>query len=343
MEHMKEIFDNPFRVLGAVPEDDRRRLIELSDEASLLGEDNAEDSLNQLLNSQRRLDAEISWFPGCTSDQTEAILAYPDAKEPAPYPQLPEGSALAAFNAAHVLLETWQVSDVGSAVALCKSLAGLDAKINTEALMEQINAGREKAGFQLITDVSDVRYRLDNLRHSVSQRLLERMEQVKGCALTDMMNRVADVYKDAGSNLSEVLVSAYELKIHEQAERMQDEIVSDCKSALNQGAEYQRKTYVNKVLRNLKEWHKITAPVRRVNAQKGLAGDDARKIFHEVREMAVNLQNKFNMTDDCFSLTRELHTTFSDVPGAREMLDKDLDALNKIRQQMAALRQAFNR
>lgn len=338
MEFLNTIYENPFRILGASPLDDRRRLITLADEASLLGVENAEEALNLLLNAQKRLEAEINWFPSTPAAQAEAVLSYPDNPNPAPYPQIESPSALALFNACRVLLESWKITDLESAAALCKSLALVDCAIQPDALMQEINRDREKAGFPPLTDSADLSYRLDGLRHSAAQRIMDRIGESSAIRDTAMMGHLARMYKIHRSPLIEIMMSIHELKISDQRQNLMDEMIrlSSGLSALPSDA--QRQQSVNTLLSKLNAWHNLTQPIRALQTEKGLVGDDSRKLFHDIRETAVALHNTHHMIDACYNIIKALQNVFWDVPGAQEMLTKDIALLEPMRRQMEALR-----
>jgi len=60
-----DLLQNPFSILNACPRDNRRRIMELADERSLLL-DSSEcmEARSILTNPRKRLSAEISWLPG---------------------------------------------------------------------------------------------------------------------------------------------------------------------------------------------------------------------------------------------------------------------------------------
>lgn len=340
MEFLKSILENPFRVLGASPLDDRRRLVALGDEAALLGEENAEEAMNTLLNAQKRLEAEINWFPNTPAAQAEAVINYPNAEQPAPYPELGSECALAQFNACRVMLETWPVTDANNAFALCKSMINADSNIRIDQLLQEINRDREKAGFQPLADTSDLSYRLDALRHSAAQRIMDRIQEIPNIKLAPLMINVANLFKYTPSPLIEIMIGVYELKINDELQKLQADLIGQSNSILQVTMISIIKTTADSIRTNLEKWHSLTEPIRTLHFHKGIVSDDSRRIYHDVREAAVGIFNKHTQFDPCYNIIKSLSKVFEKVPDMSATLKKDLAQLDTIR--MRAMMQQFN-
>ena len=69
------LIENPFYLLKASPKDNRKKLLELADEAAFdMDSIKANESRSILSNPRKRLEAEISFFPGCTNIQNKKIF-----------------------------------------------------------------------------------------------------------------------------------------------------------------------------------------------------------------------------------------------------------------------------
>ena len=60
---------NPFAVLGASTTDDMHRLLQLTEDAQLFGDDDAEAAFAALTHTMHRLDAEMRWLPGAPAGE----------------------------------------------------------------------------------------------------------------------------------------------------------------------------------------------------------------------------------------------------------------------------------
>ena len=70
-----DLLKNPFHILGATPQDNRRRIMELAEEKSLLSDtDECMTAKSILINPRRRISAEVAWLPGINQILTNGFL-----------------------------------------------------------------------------------------------------------------------------------------------------------------------------------------------------------------------------------------------------------------------------
>ena len=70
-----DLIENPFFILKASPQDDRKKLIELADEATLKGDPDLVNRARLILNNPRkRLAAEISWLPTVEAQLIDELI-----------------------------------------------------------------------------------------------------------------------------------------------------------------------------------------------------------------------------------------------------------------------------
>lgn len=139
--------------------------------------------------------------------------------------------------------------------------------------------------------------------------------------------------------LIELLINGYELKVKEKCEKLKEEILSKANSVTANRIMAPQTLFINSILTMLKDWFQLTAPMRHIQREKGMTDNDAGRLFHDVREMAVEIQNKHNMTNECASVINVLSELFKDLPGAKELLDADKATIRKIEMaRMAAQR-----
>ena len=70
-----DLLQNPFHILRATTTDDRHRIMELAQEASLLSDTNeCKQAREILIHPSKRIAAEISWLPGVTTDKARQIV-----------------------------------------------------------------------------------------------------------------------------------------------------------------------------------------------------------------------------------------------------------------------------
>ncbi|MBP3655162.1 MAG: hypothetical protein J6K32_00525 [Clostridia bacterium] len=335
---LKSIHENPFRTLGASTDDERRRLIALADEAALFGTEGAEAALTALLNSQRRLDAEMSWFPGVGSERAEALLAYGDSAEPAPFPPLDGMGALARLNACRVLLEAWELPNAAAGYALCASIAIASDEATAERIMAEINDSRRRAGMQLLTDIADIADRLAALRRAVVHRLLERLDAMPGAQTCGVIALVARHYDKTRSPMLDALVGEYELRHQDESGRLAEAVAAAC-GRLAATMEYHACMVLHReVMAALQQWHTVTEPVRRIQLVKGYESPGTVKVFQVMHQYVIDMQNQHRVLTCSIEAANEMKKVFFDLPRATPVVDDLIRQLEEIRQkQMTAM------
>ena len=168
-----KLTENAFAVLGAMPGDDRLVLNEKADEAALLGGEDAEAALNQLMQMNRRISAELSWLPASTADAADSFLAYARALSEGQSAKIPPldglGTALAQANALSALFEIWPAEDADMFMGLCRALDRILSQVTAEETLQAINADRMAGGWETIPDVLTLSAPLnDRLRELLS-------------------------------------------------------------------------------------------------------------------------------------------------------------------------------
>lgn len=71
-----DLLQNPFHILNASPRDNRRRIMKLADERSLLLDSNeCMEARSELTNPRKRLSAEAAWLPGIGPKRAGEVLS----------------------------------------------------------------------------------------------------------------------------------------------------------------------------------------------------------------------------------------------------------------------------
>jgi hypothetical protein len=71
------LFDSPFYILGAVPQDNRHKIAALAEEKALFSDaERVSEARSVLTTPSKRLSAEIRWFPGLNAEEISEVAAY---------------------------------------------------------------------------------------------------------------------------------------------------------------------------------------------------------------------------------------------------------------------------
>lgn len=322
---------NPFFVLGASTTDDMHRLAQLADEAQLFGDDGAEAAFAALTHTMHRLDAEVRWLPGAPGAAAQTIAAYVRKKEPSAYPDLSGMPALAQLNACRALLETWEIDDRESALALCRSLSVLWSGISAQEVMDLLNADRSAASLPLIVDVKDVYDRLDGLCAEIVGDLHSRIEAA-GVNLCDVMEDAARCYGKARGRLLEAMIQAYALTADGEKKRLEERMDTLCQQMIKAGNMLECSRMKKDLLHVMDQWQRVTCPLRLLAQAKGKRDAQVRLIYDKLYVAASHMNNQYRLHRDCAQILRRCDDMFFDLPDVKEHLHKNLSiAENAVR------------
>lgn len=326
---MNKIYENPFRVLGVLPSDDRAKLNTLAREAFQANDQSALDALNHLLNPLDRLEAEMNWFPGMDADRIQAVFAFAQSETAQPCPELP-GAGLATCNAGRILLRKWKAHDMDSTMALCKSYAALDAGLNARGVMNELNADRLRGGHQPIEDINDVAARLQSLRTDMLAEILQRVKEAEGNFNRDALALRWAQACAAGEPLLRDLLDAY---IRENEDRLKQETraVLDCIAEIKASNSVGHcQTQVMKLCRALDTWNTATSPERELLRQQGKLTQDHADVVNGSFQALNHVIERFRLARESLDLMRAMKRAFWSLPDVVKNLDESIHKLQSM-------------
>ena len=284
--------DNAFAVLGARPADNRMTLNEKADEAALFGGGEMEDALNQLMQLNRRLSAELAWFPGASDQAADAFLEYAKALKEGRAAAVPPveglGTALAQANGLAALFEIWPVDDSAMLEALCRALDSILGQVTAQEAFEAVNQDRRRGGWEPVPDVMSLVEPLNgHLRELCApvRKVAERME-LKALAGT-ILKLLASAGFDVQGSVVQTLLDSYTMRVHERAETGKQKLLERIERLSK--ANSVSKAQLSETADLVNEWCDLTVPLRKI---PGSYRDDARAIGFGMREVVVNYVNK---------------------------------------------------
>lgn len=309
--------DNPFAVLGVSPADDRHTLVDRADEAALLKGAAVDDALNALMQMNKRIAAELRWFPGTDPDTAAAFLEYEKkiaAGEPAKLPPLDGlGSPLAQANALAAFFEVWPASLPEYTVGLCRSLNMILNEITVGDILRTINQDREKGGWELIPDELTLAGPLEDRLRELSRLVEPHLGHLKGDAERKqvLQKLYAHTDFDTRGSVGKAVLDFFMLSIHDREEALRGPIMEQ-EEKLKQG------TVTVKELDELKKkitgWAELVSPMW---LYPGMMNQAAKDIGLGMRECIVRYFNnasaesrQMSKTVPVFNGTRTITLTY---------------------------------
>ena len=333
-----DLLQNPFHILNATPRDNRRRIVELSDERSLLTD--CTQARSDLTNPRKRLAAEIAWLPGISPKQAAEVFS-------------------ALGNQVSDLLGIDNLTPIARANLLAAGLSRLPAgtpddlaewilelaiafeEIDPEELCAVINEERIVSDFPEVTDLSMVETEIEERRRQYLRVIKSALDKLSSKELVEAITVAVKIATDNGQDhgpiLIDDLVDAYEVEAQgflDREARNIEALVEKIGAAAN--AERRDSTLaplVSQLIQVVKNWDTVAQPIQVSTKSRGLEHRASLRIAGLVRDLAVHLFNEHGKLDLSQQLTNMLQEIFAEVVKVAERTAEDASALDDIAEQ----------
>lgn len=335
---------NPFYTLGATMDDGRRRIAELADQKSLVGEeDSIRDARGILTNPKRRLTAEVGWLPGLGSERVAETISLLEVN-PRDVRRITGLPALARANLLADALVRAGTSLAGDEVAQwIVELAETHERVDVEEVVSLLNEARSTAGFASVTSQEYVQEELQGRRRHFRDAIKRSLDQLPARSLVDAVTIAVDRATHNGEVhapiLIDDLVDTYEVEAQEFLDRETGNvrtIVQQIRDRAGDGAdEHTMDAVVTKLERVVKNWDYVAQPIQVSFSSKGLSHGLSHKVAREIRELAVELYNEHSLLEVSKRLTAIQQDVFAEIAKITEQLDDDAARLDEIAEERA--------
>ncbi len=376
-----QLEEHPFEILGITPRSSKREISKRVEALSTHSDPERVSACRSLVtHPAKRLDAEVSWFPGISPAKTRQIIdaTRQDPDLPMSFEEKLSGvDCLGRFNAlafwlAHdhpILIEVGdrqvysfpkdsaaqafeaKVKAAGGSthrleraswVAALKGLAGSFQDVDTDELMETLNADRSVAGIPQITDIATVESAVSRLGSTTAESLAER---VLGCSQhAEIMNLVVESDTDEGESQASDFISRfvdrYQILAQPTLDRHAERVSARCKRVLSiaegliaqkhSAGKSRMSAAITELEERLTDWGARAHAIQLLTKSRGLKDTHSIETAKQVRSMAVKLSNEFELHQEALRITRSLQDVVQDVPELAELLDQDGETLEGI-------------
>jgi hypothetical protein len=333
-----DLMQNPFYILTASPRDNRRRIMELADERSLLL-DSSEciQARSELTNPRKRLAVEVAWLPGIGPKRAGEVLSLLESSPP----DLLGVDKLTSIARANLLaagltrLPDYTPDDVAEWIL---EIAWAFEDIDPEELGVIINEERVVSGFPEVTDLSALEAEIQERRRHYRQVIkyaldnLSAKELVK--AVTVAVESATDDGEEHGPILIADLVDSYEVEAQGFLEKEEGNIKALVEK-LRAAVEAERPDsalapMVNQLIQVVKNWDSVAQPIQVSTKSRGLDHDASHRVAGLVRGLAIHIFNEHGKLDCSQQLTNMLQEVFAEVGVVAERTAEDADALARV-------------
>ncbi len=335
---------NPFYILGASMTDNKRRIMELAEEKSLFGEEEAiEEAKTILLDPIRRIDAELSWFPELDVETARAMALYLVDGATMPSCRL---NGMSRITGKAELMSRTQYDALSNKDMLANDILMLSRAfryLDNDALLDLLNQKRRRSGFPEILDEYLFADKIDHRRKEVLEIIHQCMESISIEILLQMFYRIAEQDTEDGniqaSILVEDIVRSYENNMMTQ-EFMENESVAihqlmEAIGTVNDD-DRQSPRYVLNLITSLtealKQWNKVVAPIQILAVSHGKEHLLSANLLHDIRSLAIDLNNDYNRPELSLELLAAIEKTNADkyISSFIKVRYEDVKVLNDI-------------
>jgi hypothetical protein len=336
-----DLLQNPFHLLSASPGDNRRRIMQLAEERSLLLNSNeCMEARSELTNPRKRLSAEVAWLPGMGPKRIEEVLSLLESS-PADLIAIDNLSSIARANLLAAGLARLPDDNADDVAEWILEIARVFEDLDPCVLSEIINEERIVSGFPEVSDLSAVEAEIQERRRHYRQVIKSALDQLSPKELVEAVTVAVESATDDGEEHGPVLIAdlvdSYEVEAQGFLDKEEGNIkalVEKLRAAVD--AERSDSTLaplVNQLIQVVKNWDTVAQPIQVSAKSRGLDHDASHRVAGLVRDLAIHMFNKHDKLDFSQQLTNMLQEVFAEVGKVAERTAEDADALGEIAEQ----------
>ena len=326
-----DFLQNPFHILSATPQDNRRRIMELADTRSLVHDpDVCREAAATLTHPRRRLSAEMAWMLGVLPKHVNSVLRYLESSvrnligmdKLAQFRNRLGVSKMIPIATANLLaaglsrLPDYPSDVVASWIV---EIAATSEDITPEQVRAVINVERKVSGFPIV-NLPDIEAEIQNLRDYYRQVMTSALDYLsvkeRAGAMTVVVESATDDEKQL-PRLIDRLVNWYEVEAQESLEEHERKI-EELDEKLRFEADEERPDsalapVVDQLIQTVKIWDVIAQPIQVSKKSQGLPHDASSRVARRLRDLAVHLFNEYDKLNFSRQLTNMLQEVFAEI------------------------------
>lgn len=343
-----DFLQNPFYILSASPQDNRRRIMELADSRSLVHDpDECREAVATLTHPRRRLAAEMAWMLGVLPKHIDSVLSYLESSvrnligmdKLAQFRNSVGISKLTPLASANLLtagLSRVHVYPSGVVANWIVAIATTSVEINLEQVRAVINVERKVSGFPTV-NLSNIEAEIQNLRDYYRQVMTSALDRLSPKERAGEMTEVVESVTDDEKHLPRLidrLVDWYEVDVRESLEEHERKI-EKLDEKLRQAADEEHPDsvlapVVDQLIQTVNNWYAIAQPIQVSKNSRGLPNNVSKRVAWRVRDLAIHLFYEYDKLDFCQQCIKILREVFVEVAEISEVLAKDMRKLANI-------------
>ena len=333
-----DLLQNSFHILNTNPRDNRRRIMELADERSLLLDSNeCIEARSELTNPRKRLSAEVAWLPGIGPKRAGEVLSLIESS-PKDLLAVDNLSSIARANLLAAGLARFLDHSAGEVAEWILEISRAFEVLEPEELRVIINEERIVSGFPEVSDLSAVEGEIQERRRHYRQviktalDILSPKELVK--AVTVAVKFATNDGEKHGPVIVYDLVDLYEVEAQSFLDKEEGNIralVEKLRAAVDaERPDSILAPMVNQLIQVVKNWDTVAQPIQVSKKSRGLDHDASHRVAGLVRSLWIHMFNEHGKLDFSQQLTNMLQEVFAEVAWVAERTAEDADELGEI-------------
>ena len=330
--------ENPFDILHVSMRDSQEKILDKVEELSLTLDENLCSQASSILtNPTKRLEAEISWFPGYTPKKVRDTIERAKEEPDEFIDELSEGE----LNYADVNAEILALLNISYpklfSTYLTKVACDLE-NIDVEALFDELNKERVAAKIPTIPDIDVLNKALKNRQNELAEiiySLIKGFGQDKMIEiLTDAIEESTDLGELEAEQLILQLIEKYEVDIQssldEAASKVEQQINFISESSDTGISDDELNNSIDLLEAQLKAWDRLAQPIQVSMQSQGLEHSASTDLAYSVRSIAIKLYNEHGKLEAAKRLIKLMQAIFAEVLTVAEKTDEDINILSNI-------------
>ncbi len=339
-----KLLDNPFYILKCLPESPEKTILEQAKiKRTEIGEQLCNNSMNILLDTSKRLEAEVSWFPGFNMDlltKRICVIYKFFQKYVSNFIFIKTNNYLSEANLLAFGLENektanaWNNDEIRLLISyICKN----SEKINYLDTKKLIESSRAKGNFPL--DISDdqLLYYIDEQKKYYRQVLFNFIIQLDSDRINEILT---DIIKDPANNGESNCKWLLFQQIIDDYETQNSEFYQEQKNKINRIVDRMINSYElldssssevdNELIEILSLLVKVTEPIKALKINNGQNYEYFESIFNSIRDLYLKAINEYSNYTFSYKLIKLCQLYFNDISNLSELIENDRRALDEL-------------
>ena len=323
--------NNPFFILNISCSAGRREIISAAEEMSfMLDPDVCTKAQNELINLNKRLSAEISWFNDVDDTAAAEIRECIENGRPVPTAGL---VSLSKLNATVYNFVVGAVTDPYMMGYIVLNIDEQFYSLDVGEITSSINRNRTAAKLAPVQE-QDVSAELGNKREEIRQIITDKLSAADTDSYVRLVTMLAEKYSADDEYDDRVIISdvidQYEVRMQSVLEKHEEEIEKKISSIkkLERGAAVEAD--IKDLIESVRRWDIIAQPLQLKSQASGIPHKMSEHLGNELRQLSVFLHNEKGSTKEALMLVEAMKGVFAELGILSEQFETDSNLLNQL-------------